>query len=195
MYPLYSDLMFKYIFGYQESSKFTAHMLESFLNLERGSLKDIKIKNSIKLDRKTVKDKKFETDVLVEIANGELINLEMYTKFDRNSEIKSVMYITSMFSRGLKVADDYNITKGVTQINFVKTRKNKKEEIIREYYLVNPNNTKDRLIPELLKIYVVNVDSDKNIGYNKVNEEFYLWTKLINAETIEEIEEIAKGKK
>lgn len=140
VYPLYSDLMFKYIFGYQENSKFTAHMLESFLNLERGSLKDIKIKNSIKLDRKTVKDKKFETDVLVEIANGELINLEMYTKFDRNSEIKSVMYITSMFSRGLKVADDYNITKGVTQINFVKTKKNKKEEIIREYYLVNPQN-------------------------------------------------------
>lgn len=192
IYPLYSDLMFKYIFGYQKNAKFTASLLESFLGYEVGSLKNIKIINSVKLDNKTINEKKFETDVLVKLPNGELINIEMYTKFDRNAEIKSVMYITSIFASSLEAAKDYNSAKSVTQINFVKD--NKKEEMIKEYLLINQNNIKDKMIPKLFQIFVINVDSKENVRYNKENRIFYLWIKLLNADT-EEIERIAKENK
>lgn len=47
-------------------------------------------------------------------------NFKMYKKYDKNSEIKSFMYITGKFSKGLERSEDYNLVKKVTQLNFVK---------------------------------------------------------------------------
>ena len=117
----------------------------------------------------------------------------MYTKYDRNASIKSVMYVTSIFSSQLKVAEDYNLTKQVTQINFVKDNKYKNEKMIKKYTLMEQNSLADKIIPELFQIYVINVASEEKILYNKREKDFYLLMKLINAETLEEMEEIVKG--
>ena len=194
VYPLHGDLMFKYIFGYQKNVAFTEFLLETIFNYYYyGIFKNIKIKNSVKLDQNTVRDKKFETDVLVELPTGEIINLEMYTKYDRNASIKSVMYVTSIFSSQLKVAEDYNLTKQVIQINFVKDNKYKNEKMIKKYTLMEQNSLVDKIIPELFQIIVINVASEEKILYNKREKDFYLLMKLINAETLEEMEEIVKG--
>ena len=193
VYPLYGDLMFKYIFGYQKNVAFTEFLLETLFAYNYRILKNVKIKNSVKLDRKTVKDKKFETDVLVELPKGELINLEMYTKYDKNASIKSVMYITSIFSCQLRVAEDYSLTKQVIQINFVKDNNYKNEKMIKKYTLMEQNSLVDKIIPELFQIIVINVASEEKILYNKREKDFYLLMKLINAETLEEMEEVVKG--
>jgi len=39
IYPLYSDLMFKYIFGYQKNVRFVEDFLESFYNLKNYQIK------------------------------------------------------------------------------------------------------------------------------------------------------------
>lgn len=57
VYPLHGDLMFKYIFGYQKNVDFTEFLLET-IYYYYGIFKNIKIKNSVKLDRKTLNDKK-----------------------------------------------------------------------------------------------------------------------------------------
>ena len=193
VYPLHGDLMFKYIFGYQRNVDFTEFLLETLFDYNYGILKNIKIKNSVKLDRKTVQDKKFETDILIELPKGEIINLEMYTKYDRNASIKSVMYVTSIFSSQLKVAEDYNLTKQVIQVNFVKDNKYKNEKMIKKYTLMEQNSLVDKIIPELFQIIVINVASEEKILYNKREKNFYLLMKLINAETLEEMEEVVKG--
>ena len=193
VYPLHGDLMFKHIFGYQNNVDFTEFLLETLFYYNYRAFKNLKIKNSVKLDQKTVRDKKFETDVLVELPTGEIINLEMYTKYDRNASIKSVMYVTSIFSSQLKISEDYNLTKQVTQINFVKDNKYKNEKMIKKYTLVEQNSLVDKIIPELFQIIVINVASEEKILYNKREKDFYLLMKLINAETLEEMEEIVKG--
>ena len=38
--PLHDDLMFKYIFGYQENSKFIIDLLEEFFNVDKGVFKN-----------------------------------------------------------------------------------------------------------------------------------------------------------
>lgn len=68
-------------------------------------------------------------------------------------------------------------------------------EMIKEYLLINQNNIKDKMIPKLFQIFVINVDSKENVRYNKENRIFYLWIKLLNANTEEEIERIAKENK
>lgn len=194
VYPLHGDLTFKHIFGYQKNVAFTEFLLETiFYYYYYGIFKNIKIKNSVKLDQNTVNDKKFETDVLVELPTRELINLKMYTKYDRNASIKSVMYVTSIFSSQLKVAEDYNLTKQVIQINFVKDNKYKNDKMMKKYTLMEQNSLVDKIIPELFQIIVINVASEEKILYNKRKKDFYLLMKLINAETLEEMEEIVKG--
>ena len=113
----------------------------------------------------------------------------MYTKYDRNASIKSVMYITSIFSSQLKVA----LTKQVIQINFVKDNKYKNDKMIKKYTLMEQSSLVDKIIPELFQIIVINVVSEEKILYNKREKDFYLLMKLINAETLEEMEEVVKG--
>ena len=38
--PLHDDLMFKYIFGYQENSKFIIDLLEEFFNVDKWMFKN-----------------------------------------------------------------------------------------------------------------------------------------------------------
>jgi len=46
-YPLYNDIMAKHIFGYQGRAKFLTYFLEDFLDLDRNSLEEITILNSL----------------------------------------------------------------------------------------------------------------------------------------------------
>lgn len=116
----------------------------------------------------------------------------MYTKYDRNASIKSVMYVTSIFSSQLKVAEDYNLTKQVIQINFVKDNKYKNEKMMKKYTLMEQNSLVDKIIPELFQIIVINVASEEKILYNKRKKDFYLLMKLINAETLEEMKKFSE---
>ena len=130
-YPLYNDIMAKHIFGYQGRSKFLIHFLEDFLDLEENSLEEITILNSIVLDKYNIHDKGLELDVLVKLVNGDMINLEFYSKYGRIAEIKSFVYITNYFRKELKSGEEYETIKKMTQINIVKKNKiHKTKELV-----------------------------------------------------------------
>lgn len=196
IYPLYNDLMSKYIFGSEENSIFLATLLESFYNLEEGTLKDLKITNSVKLDLKTIKSKQYELDIKALLPNGNIINIEFYSCYNELSERKSFMYIADLYSNELKRGEDYSLLKRVSQINFVKhDYVHKSDEAIRKYLIINEANPKDFITPDLFQIYIINIDKKSKKSYNNVRNDFYKWLDLINAETEEERESIAKGNK
>ena len=187
------DLMFKYILGSSKNIRFTEDLLESFYDLKPGTLKDITISNSVKLDRNTILNKKFEVDIEIKLQNGDYINLECYRLFDENASIKSVMYIASSFSLSLRAGEDYDKTKRHTQINFVKNNTiQDSTNLINKFLLINQSNTKDIMIPELLQIFVINLDLKDDMKYNGINERLVRWLRLLNAESLEEIETIGK---
>lgn len=194
IFPLSGDLMFKHIFGYQKRSYFAEHLLQSLFPVDYYKFLGLTISNSIKLDRETIMQKKFETDVQVVLKNGELINLEMYSNFDKNAELKSLMYITSRFSGHLKVQENYNNTKSNTQINFVNGKNvHHNEGLINKYILINENNPKDSIAKNFFQIFIIDVDKlDKVIYNDSMSVELYLWLKLIKAKDTEEIIEIGK---
>lgn len=188
IYGLSGDLMFKNLFGTKRNAKFTENLLEAFFDLERGTLKGLEITNSVKLDRSTIDLKKFELDVMVKLKNGESINLEMYKKYDKNSEIKSFMYITGKFSEGLERSEDYSLAKKVTQLNFVKeNRVHKNKSLIDKYMIINSDKISDSILPELFQIYVINLDVEELICYNNVNKDLKNWIDLMRSETTDEI--------
>lgn len=188
IYSLSGDLMFKNLFGTKRNAKFTEDLLEAFFDLGKGTLKGLEITNSVKLDRNTIDLKKFELDVMVKLKNGESINLEMYRKYDKNSEIKSFMYITGKFSEGLERSEDYSLAKKVTQLNFVKeNRVHKNKSLIDKYMIINSDKISDSILPELFQIYIINLDVEELICYNNVNKDLKNWIDLMRSETTEEI--------
>ena len=92
--PIYNDLVFKNLFGVSKNIENTTNLLESLFNFEKGTLKGSKIINSVTLDKDTVLNKKFELDIKLEDPFGNIYNLEMQRKLDKNAEIKNVQDYT-----------------------------------------------------------------------------------------------------
>ena len=192
--PLYSDFMSKYIFGYQKNVKFTTHLLELIFDVPSGTYNNAIIKNSLKLDKDYIMSKDFETDIIIELPNKELVNLEFYSYYNKVSEIKSFLYITRLFSNTLEKGNDYQSLKKIIQINIVKNNSvHITNNILNKYLIINTEIPQDKMLNNLYEAYIINLDEEKNILYN--NNELERWLKLIGAETKEEIKSIIKGDK
>ena len=191
-YPLYNDIMAKHIFGYQGRVKFLSHFLEDFFDLDSGTLKDIEILNSVKLDKYNIHDKGLELDILVKFSDGSMLNLEFYSKYGRIAEIKSFVYITHYFRKDLRSGDEYDKVKKMTQINIVKeNRMHKTSELVSEYLVINKNDVNDKMLPDLFQIYIFDLDMKCERCYNK-NERLIKWQNMFNAVSEEEMKEAIK---
>ena len=93
LYPLYTDIMSKHIFGYQGRVHLLENLLECLFEKNNGEFKGTIIQNSVRLDKNNVYDKGLEMDIVATLPTGEIVNIEFYSRYDNNSEIKSFMYI------------------------------------------------------------------------------------------------------
>ncbi len=191
--PLYGDLQYKYIFGISDNIKYTTRLLESLFKLERGSLDGSIIDNEVTLDRETVNTKAFELDVVVILPDGERYNLEIQKKLNENAEIKNTMYITKLFSSGVKRGEKYNKMKKVTQIEFAKKDSiHKSDDMIKIYHISNDKNPSDKILENLFEIIIVDIEKRKGISYNEdVDNEFEDFVKVISADSLESALEAA----
>ena len=135
--PLYNDLMAKYIFGTNKNKRFLAKLLELIFNLEEGTLKNIKVLNSVPLNGKTIKEKNFTTDILAELPNKEIVNIEFYKEYYKQ----------------------INIIK--------ENKVHKTNNIINKYILINDKDYHDKILPEIFQIYTINLDEKINVRYNE----------------------------
>lgn len=188
--PLYGDLQFKYIFGSTKHINFTIKLLESIFRKE--SFEGSKIYKEIKLTYEVVESKKFETDVIVELLDGSLINLEMQKILGRDAEIKNTLYVTKLFGSILKRGEKYKSTKKVAQLELIKeNRQHSTKSMINYYHISNDADGDDKILPELFEIITVDIEKGKDKDYNKsVDEELERIIGLIKAETLEESLEI-----
>ncbi len=194
MYPIYYDLMAKFLFGTFDNKKFLIKILELIFDLESNSLKDLVILNSVRLSKESINSKDFDMDILVLLPNEVFLNIEFYSNYDRSSEIKSIMYISRFFSSNLKRGDNYIDVKPHLQINFIKNNKlHKSSNLINKYILINTEDDTDEMIPDVLKIYTINLDYPKSIDYNM--SELERWITFIGTEDDYIREEIVKGDK
>lgn len=188
--PLYYDLPFKKFLGSQEYIYLTTYLLESLFNLPKGSLDGSTITNSVTLDRTTIKNKGFEPDVILKTPKGEIYNIEMQQEYNKNAEVKNVMYISKLFAEQLDVGDTYDLVKSVSLINLVKNDSiHNTGEIIKKYVMTNVNFPNDRILDEYLTIYIVDIDSKSEISYNN-NKEFEIIRRFIGSNTLEEMKSI-----
>lgn len=128
------DIMFKHIFETNKNKKFTSNMLECLLNLEEGYLRNIKVLNSVVLDKKEVNSKRLELDVLVELPDKSEIVLEMQRIYDENAKIKNTLYIMDKFESKLKVGEEYNRINSILGVFFIKEDYlHKNNEVIKRY--------------------------------------------------------------
>ena len=191
--PIYNDLVFKNLFGVSKNIQNTTNLLESLFNLEKGTLKGSKIINSVTLDKDTVLNKKFELDIKLEDPFGNIYNLEMQRKLDKNAEIKNFIYITGLFFTNLKPGENYKNMNKVVQLEFVKNNYvHKNKDIIKKYCICNVTDIEDKILEDLFYILIIDVDQDRNTEYNKSNE-FESWRRFIGAETKEELTSLVKN--
>ena len=191
--PIYNDLVFKNLFGVSKNIENTTNLLESLFNLEKGTLEGSKIINSVTLDKDTVLNKKFELDIKLEDPFGNIYNLEMQRKLDKNAEIKNFIYITGLFFTNLKPGENYKNMNKVVQLEFVKNNYvHKNKDIIKKYCICNVTDIEDKILEDLFYILIIDVDQDRNTEYNKSNE-FESWRRFIGAETKEELTSLVKN--
>ncbi len=193
--PLYVDLQFKNLFGTTKNKKYTCDLLENLFGLKKGSLKNLKILNSVKLDNETIINKRFELDVLIELPNGSKINMEMQKVLDKSSTIKNIMYVFNVFSTNLKAGQNYNETKPVLQVDFIKDNHlYDSDDAIQKFALLNLNDPNNVLLGNLFSIIMISIDKKKKISYTSDKKKgFEVWRRFMGAETLKEAEKIASG--
>lgn len=98
-------MTFKKFLGSNEYIYLTTYLLETLFNLPKGSLDDSTITNSVPLNKTTIKNKGFEPDVILKTPKGEIYNIEMQQEYNKNAEVKNVMYISKLFAEELNVGD------------------------------------------------------------------------------------------
>ena len=118
---LSSDIVFKFIFGYEKNKHYTEWLLEKMFNLEKGSLKDkLIIQNSLDLDKSAVDTHGLELDVRIKMPDNSLVNLEMYRNgFGIEEQEKSYAYLTTMFGTQLPKGSKFKDMEKCIQINFI----------------------------------------------------------------------------
>ena len=188
-FPIYKDLVFKDIFGLQEHHHFTESLLESLFGLEHGSLKGLKILNSVPLNKKTIHDKDFVLDILVELPNGKVIDLETYSEYNENHKRKDFIYITSSHLRQFNIEKKYDELQSIYKTILAKNHKIKNSsQNIQKFTLIEQGNHDNIALNDYMEIWKINLDNKKDLLDNM--SEIEIWKSMIRAENPEEMQKI-----
>jgi len=192
-YSLSYDCTFKFLFGYKANIKFTESFIEALLDLEEGALRSkIKILNSLKLNKEHIMDKSYEVDILVEMPDGNIINLEVYRGFNEAHKIKSLVYLAHMLGNHLKVGEKYTSINKYQQFNLVKYSEGKLRSYIE--YRISDTDLQEEYLPDIFKINIIRVDKARDSIYN-INDRLRKWLMFINADSLKEATKIVKEDK
>jgi predicted transposase/invertase (TIGR01784 family) len=177
---LSNDLVFKYILGTEENKKFAMDFISSILNIKKNE--KIEIQNSIKLSKEVVESKQFEVDVLIR-TKKKIINLEMQNIYNKNSLIRNLTYMMSIFIREFKRGRKYEDIIPIIQINIIKTNEvYKNERKLIEKFSINNIETKHKLLARYFRIIIIDLKKSEI----EVNDRLKGWLILLNATNKEE---------
>lgn len=191
--PLVNDLCFKFVFSHKDILK---DFIDSFLNYlkldVRFDFTDIGVQKYIMPNNKTYLG--YFGDIIVTLDNGTIISVELYKDNFREKDYnKSYAYMCRLFDKNVIDSKEYK-TKKIISLNLMKGNyKRENKELVNKYIFVNYKSKKN-IDNENIVMYLVRLDLVKNIQYTK-NIRFIDWLRLLNLESIEEMEEIGKDDK
>lgn len=154
---------------------------------------DIEFESAIMPHNKNIKS--YYGDIIITLNNGDIINLEMYKdNFTKQDYNKSYSYMCRLYSNQMKVKDNnYENNKKVISLNLIKGNFRQINNSIVNTYNFR-NTITDKIIDDgNTEMYLVRFDLTKKVSYNLFNERFIKWLKLINSESLEEMQEIGSG--
>src|SRR5574344_1691559 len=183
--PLYTDVMFKAVFGSPDSIKFVTYFLSSYFNIPYEELEgNVEILNP-EVPTKILKSKKKTLDVILKM-NDEKILIEMNC-FNKNMVLtRNLVYLMQEYSYQFKKDDNYKDIKRYHQINFCRysyfePKVEKAEVKLRDQY--------GNVYIESIKSDFIDIDYCKKIMYNKTNvSKLDKWILILMSETKEELE-------
>ncbi|HIQ93935.1 TPA: Rpn family recombination-promoting nuclease/putative transposase [Candidatus Ventrenecus stercoripullorum] len=190
---LNGDLVFKEVFGTQKNVRFTEYLLELLKGYEKHSLKGkVTVLNEVFLDKTKLNDKGITSDVLAK-SGDKVIDLEMYTTFEKDDFEKSLTYLTRIYGTRLEIGEKYQNQPKVTQYNFcVSSHISGINEFETDFLFMDRKTT--NIISDKIEGYIYRLDKLDDVVYDDVRkEELRKIMKMIYAKTKEERLEIAKG--
>lgn len=187
-----SDIIFKEIFGTEKNIRFTELLLETLKNMLHGSLKDkVTILNSSPLNKTNIQNKSVSADILVSIP-GEVINIEVYGRFDEENFTKSKVYFFRLYATDLPVGEEYAKQHIIIQYNICLTSSLPYTKKLKTRYLLRDDT--NEIVAHDIKGYIYNLDklevNSYTVGESNLLEKIFL---IIKATTHEEREQIAEG--
>ena len=191
---LTNDILFKYVFSHEEV---TFDLLKSFFNYIGISkeIENLQVFKDYSIYGTNLEDKVFYSDIVAILEDTEYISIEMYTEFGKEEYMKSASYLSRLFANQLKRGDLYTKAKKVYSINFITGNyKEENKDIVNDYGFVRKIETPN-LDNEFIGMYLIRLDKVSKMVYNKSESRLVRWLRLMNAESIEEMKNIAEGDK
>lgn len=116
--PLTSDIVFKQVFGQEESKPILRVFLNDVLGLDIQSAEQITLLNPI-IDPKYLDDKMCILDIRVQLADRSLIDIEIQILNRHNMEQRALYYTCQLCTEQLHIGDDYSKTAPVCGLNLL----------------------------------------------------------------------------
>ena len=190
---LTSDLTFKYVFS---KNKILEDFLQSFfeyLKIDINVLiKDIIPESYIYANNK--KYKSFFGDIVVTLSDTKTLSIEMYSNnFNKEKYNKSLAYACRLYSNQ-DVKKKYKDFSQVISLNLIEGNYKKiNNQLVNTYIYKNKDNNQE--IDENIIIYLIRYDLVDKIKYNKNEERFITYLRIIRSKSEEEMSKYAKGDK
>ena len=155
------DFIFKLIFGNEKHPE----ILISFLNAvikPVNKIVSVKIDNT-DLEKKHIEDKFSRLDVKATTSNGEIINIEIQLKDEKNMIKRTLYYLSKMYVNQLGSGEDYKILPRTVAINILRFNYLEKETYFHNAYrFKNIKNDKELIdVMELHFIELPKFDENK----------------------------------
>ena len=170
------------------------YFLETFTNLPKKIISDnLEVKQEEPLNKNLFYNKGMIGDIIVKF-NKYIINIEMYSVFNKESITKSICYSMRIFANQLEIGDNYNKLASFIQINIIdKVNTKFNDNFKSEYVLTDLNNYQNNILADKYILKCYRIDKVKNDTYN--NDKEMRWIRFIGAKSREERENIAEGDK
>lgn len=175
---LKSDFAFKELFSHENVRK---QFLSDVLKLPLEEIRTAAMKNTHLWTRHR-KQKQGILDVLMELADGTKVNVEMQVKCRKHWTKRQLFYLAKMYTEDLKLGEDYDRLNRCISIAVLDFNLRKDLKYHRIYRICDESGEE---LSDMWEVHVVELRK-KLQGTEAVDD----WIRLLNAETEEDLEMI-----
>lgn len=155
-----NDIMFKMIFGNEKHPRVLIHFLNSVIK-PKSPIKKVHIRKT-ELAPEYVSEKGVRLDIVADTENGEILNVEMQRKDEKDMTARALFYWSKLFSGQLEIGQKYHQLKRTISINILNfTLFEKDERYWRKGYLKDDHNNDN--FTDLLEMHFLEVNKMRQV--------------------------------